>query len=290
MTVLRRRARSPFIYLLLAVATVALLLGERSDAMVILAVVVVNSIIGSFQEGRAARSIEALRALASVKARVRRDGGERILDARELVPGDVLLLAAGNAITADARVIDAIAFDVAEAALTGESVPVSKTTASVAETAPLADRRSMVYSGTHVTGGRATAVVVATGLHTEVGRIARLTAEAEEPATPGSSRSCATRASFFARVHLLNWRSRRTPAVRLGSDSAVDQRHRTSARGERGGCPSWRFSSRCGIGCLADVERAVPTAEHVHEMHDDAIVRQRGESNGGGGSRSRCRC
>ncbi|MGZ9107168.1 MAG: cation-translocating P-type ATPase, partial [Rhodoplanes sp.] len=155
-----------------------------SDALVILAVVIVNSIIGSFQEGRAARSIEALRKLASVKARIRRDGEERILEARELVPGDVLLLAAGDAITADARVFDAAAFEVAEAALTGESVPVSKTTAPVADTALLADRRSMVYSGTHVTAGRATAVVVATGLNTEVGKIARLTAEAEEPPTP----------------------------------------------------------------------------------------------------------
>jgi len=179
-----RQFRSPLIYLLLAAATVAFLLGEQSDAMVILAVVIINSIIGSFQEGRAARSIEALRKLASVKARVRRDGEERMLEAKDLVPGDVLLLAAGDAITADARVLDAAAFEVAEAALTGESVPVPKTAAPVPESALLADRRSMVYSGTHVTAGRATAVVVATGLDTEVGTIARLTAEAEEPATP----------------------------------------------------------------------------------------------------------
>jgi Ca2+-transporting ATPase len=179
-----RQFRSPLIYLLLAAATVAFLLGEQSDAMVILAVFIINSIIGSFQEGRAARSIEALRKLASVKARVRRDGEERMLEARDLVPGDVLLLAAGDAITADARVLDAAAFEVAEDALTGESVPVPKTAAPVPESALLADRRSMVYSGTHVTAGRATAVVVATGLDTEVGAIARLTAEAEEPPTP----------------------------------------------------------------------------------------------------------
>ena len=127
-TLFLRQFRSPLIYLLLAVAAVAFLLGEQSDALVILAVVIVNSIVGSFQEGRAVRSIEALRKLASVKARIRRDGEERILEARELVPGDVLLLAAGDAITADARVFDAAAFEVAEAALTGESVPVSKTT------------------------------------------------------------------------------------------------------------------------------------------------------------------
>ena len=184
LTLFLRQFRSPLIYLLLAVAAVAFLLGEQSDALVILAVVIVNSIIGSFQEGRAARSIEALRKLASVKARIKRDGEERILEARELVPGDVLLLAAGDAITADARVFDAAAFEVAEAALTGESLPVSKTAAPVADTALLADRRSMVYSGTHVTAGRATAVVVATGLNTEVGKIASLTAEAEEPPTP----------------------------------------------------------------------------------------------------------
>jgi len=179
-----RQFRSPLIYLLLAVATVALLLGEQSDALVILTVVILNSIIGSFQEGRAARSIDALRKLALLKARVRRDGEERMLEARDLVRGDVLLLAAGDAITADARVLDAAAFEVAEAALTGESLPVPKTAAPVPASALLADRRSMVYSGTHVTAGRATAVVVATGLGTEVGTIARLTAEAEEPPTP----------------------------------------------------------------------------------------------------------
>ena len=179
-----RQFRSPLIYLLLAAATIALLLGERSDGLVILIVVFLNSMLGSFHEGRAARSIEALRRLARVKARVRRDGEERTLEASELVPGDVLLLAAGDAITADARVLDAAAFEVAEAALTGESVPVSKAAAAVAESALLADRRSMVYSGTHVTAGRASAVVVATGRGTEVGTIARLTAEAEEPPTP----------------------------------------------------------------------------------------------------------
>ncbi len=148
MTLVLRQFGSPLIYLLLEVATVAFLLGEQSDALVILAVVIVNSIIGSFQEGRAARSIEALRKLASLRARIRRDGEERILEARELVPGDVLPLAAGDAITADARVFDAAAFEVAEVALTGEWVPVSKTTAPVADTPLLADRRSMVYSGT----------------------------------------------------------------------------------------------------------------------------------------------
>lgn len=179
-----RQFRSPLIYMLLVVAAVAFLLGERSDVVVILAVVFLNSIIGSFQEGRAARSIEALRKLSSVKAHVRRDGEEKMLEASELVPGDVLLLTAGDAVTADARLLDAAAFEVAEAALTGESLPIPKSPDPVTEGALLADRRSMVYSGTHVNAGRATAVVVATGLETEVGDIARLTAGAEEPPTP----------------------------------------------------------------------------------------------------------
>jgi Ca2+-transporting ATPase len=115
---------------------------------------------------------------------VLREGAEREIAARELVPGDVLLLAAGDAVGADARLLDAAQLQVAEAALTGESVPVAKQAAALPEGTGLADRRNMVYSGTHVTAGRARALVVATGVHTEIGRIAGLTAAATEPPTP----------------------------------------------------------------------------------------------------------
>jgi magnesium-transporting ATPase (P-type) len=179
-----RQFKSPLIYILFVAAVLAVALGHRGDALVILAVVLVNALIGTFQEGRAERSMAALRRLSALRVRVLREGSEQSVEARELVPGDVVLLAAGDAVAADARLIDAAQLQVAEAALTGESVPVAKFTSALPEATGLADRHGMVYSGTHVAAGRARAVVVATGTHTEVGRIAGLTENAEEPKTP----------------------------------------------------------------------------------------------------------
>jgi len=176
--------RSPLIYLLIAAAVIALALGHRSDAVVILAVVLLNAIIGGFQEGRAERSLEALRKLATHKARVIRSGQERVIEARDVVPGDILLLDLGDAVAADARLLHGAALQIAEAALTGESLPVVKDMLPLAPDTPLADRRNMVYAGTHVTAGRARAVVVATGLATEIGHIAVLAGSAEQPQTP----------------------------------------------------------------------------------------------------------
>lgn len=175
---------SPLIYLLLGVGALAFLLGEVSDAVVILVAVLLNAVIGAFQEGRAERSLAALRKLAGVQTRVVRQGREEVLDARAVVPGDVLLLAAGDAVAADARLVEAAALQVAESALTGESLPVDKDPAALPHDTLLAERACMVFAGTHVTGGRARAVVVATGLATEIGRIASLAAEAVEPRTP----------------------------------------------------------------------------------------------------------
>ena len=179
-----RQFKSPLIYILFIAAVLAVALGHHGDAMVILAVVLVNALIGSFQEGRAERSMAALRKLSSVHVRTLRDGAEHVVEAITLVPGDIVLLAAGDAVAADARLIEEAQLQVAEAALTGESVPVSKSVTAVPEATGLADRHCMIYSGTHVTAGRARAVVVATGVHTEVGRIAGLTERAEEPKTP----------------------------------------------------------------------------------------------------------
>ena len=166
--------KSPLIYLLFGAAAIALALGEIKDAIVIFVVVVMNAVIGAYQEGRAEQALAALRRMSTQKARVVRTGREEVIDARDLVPGDVLLLAAGDAVTADARLIDGAALQIAEAALTGESVPISKTTGAVAAESVLADRTNMVYAGTHVTAGRARAVVVATGTATEIGHIAAL--------------------------------------------------------------------------------------------------------------------
>jgi magnesium-transporting ATPase (P-type) len=152
-----RQFKSPLIYILFVAAVLAVALGHHGDAGVILAVVLVNALIGSFQEGRAERSMAALRRLSALRVRVLRDGGELVLEARELVPGDTVLLAAGDAVAADARLVEAAQLQVAEAALTGESVPVSKSVAALPEATGLADRHCMVYSGTHVTAGRARA-------------------------------------------------------------------------------------------------------------------------------------
>jgi len=175
---------SPLIYILLVAAGIALFMGHAGDSIVILVVVLINAVIGSIQEGRAEHSMTALRKLSSLKVRVIRDGREAILAARDLVPGDIILLAAGDAVGADARLLEAAALEATEAALTGESLPVLKNTAEVPEDAALGDRKNMIYSGTQLTAGRGRAVVVATGLQTEVGKIARMTATARDPRTP----------------------------------------------------------------------------------------------------------
>ncbi len=176
--------KSPLIYLLFAAAGLALAFGHTSDAAVIAVVVILNAIVGGFQEGRAEKSLAALRRLATHRARVIRAGVEQVIEAREVVPGDILLLEAGDAVAADARLLRGAALQIAEAALTGESVPVSKNRLPLAADTPLADRQNLVFAGTHVTAGRARAVVVATGLETEVGRIASLSESAVEEPTP----------------------------------------------------------------------------------------------------------
>ena len=184
LVVFLRQFASPLIYLLLVAAAVSLAIGERNDALVILAVLGVNAVIGAFQEGRAERSMAALRRLAAPRARVVRDGAEETVEARLVVPGDLLVLAAGDAVAADARVVDAAGLLVSEAALTGESLPVRKGPAPVAADAAVPERASVVFAGTHVASGRGRAVVVATGAGTELGEVARLAAEAPEPRTP----------------------------------------------------------------------------------------------------------
>ena len=176
--------KSPLIYLLFVAAGLALAFGHTSDSAVIASVVVLNALVGAVQEGRAERSLAALRRLATHKARVVRAGAEQVIETCEVVPGDILLLEAGDAVAADARLLHGAALQIAEAALTGESVPVTKHLLPLAVDTPLADRRNLVYAGTHVTAGRARAVVVATGLATEVGHIAELSASAAEEPTP----------------------------------------------------------------------------------------------------------
>lgn len=179
-----RQFLSPLIYVLFAAAALAAGMGHWGDAVVILGVLMANALIGTYQEGRAERSMAALRKLSTLQARVIRDGCELAVAARDLVPGDILVFVAGDAVVADARLLEASALAAAEATLTGESVPVSKAIASLPVATGLADRHNMVFSGTYITAGRARAMVTATGVHTEVGGIARLTEGAEEAKTP----------------------------------------------------------------------------------------------------------
>lgn len=182
--VLLRQFTSPLIYILFVAAVIAYAMGHHADAVVILVVVILNAVIGTVQEGRAERSMEALRRLSTLQVRVLRGGREEHIEAQDLVPGDVVLLAAGDAVGADARLLVAAAFEAAEAALTGESLPVAKHPEPLPEDTSLADRRDMVYCGTHIAAGRGRAVIVATGLSTEVGKVAQLTGSAEDSKTP----------------------------------------------------------------------------------------------------------
>jgi P-type Ca2+ transporter type 2C len=176
--------RSLLVLILLAAAVLAGVVGDIKDAVVIFIVVLLNATLGFIQEHRAENALAALKNMLAPSARVRRDGSVGLVDAGDLVPGDILLLEAGDRVPADARVLLAHAAEVAEAALTGESQPVAKTPETVEEKSDLAERCGMVFMNTVVTRGRIEAVVVATGMATEMGRLAGLLAEATESATP----------------------------------------------------------------------------------------------------------
>ena len=177
--------RSLVVLLLLAAAIIAGWLGERVEALVILAALLLNAGIGFFTEWRARVSLAKLRALAVPHALVRRAGCVARIPAAEIVPGDLLVLEAGAHVPADARLVRASRLRTAEAALTGESAPVDKTVdARLTTRTSLADRSTMVYLGTTVVAGNGLAVVTATGLATELGRIGQLVALAGERVTP----------------------------------------------------------------------------------------------------------
>ncbi len=172
------------IYVLLGAAGVTALLGHGVDTAVILGVVFINALIDFLQEGKAEKSLDAIRNMLSLHAMVMRDGRRQEIDATDLVPGDVVLLASGDKVPADLRLIEMRSLRIEEAALTGESEPVEKSPEPVAEDAPIGDRTGMAYSGTLVVFGQGRGVVVATGDATEIGRIGRMLAEVESVETP----------------------------------------------------------------------------------------------------------
>ncbi|MBU1126060.1 HAD-IC family P-type ATPase [Patescibacteria group bacterium] len=175
---------SPLVFILLAAAAVSFFLNEWLDFSVITIAVLLNSILGFVEEYRADRSLQALKKYLPVQVKVRRDGSQQIIPAMDLVPGDVMLLSAGDKITADGRIIEEQVFEVKEAALTGESAPVKKQVDAIGRKAAIGDRKSMVFAGTIVNEGRAEVVVVSTGLDTEIGKIAKLVLSVEDDKTP----------------------------------------------------------------------------------------------------------
>ena len=172
------------VYLLLFAAAMSFWFQEYLDAIAILLVILINAVIGFWMELQAQRSMNALRKLASVPAKVFRDGKLIEISSEEVVPGDVLFLEAGDMITADARIIQATQLSVNEASLTGEAMPVEKQDNELQEETPLAERSNMLHKGTYVTNGNAKALVTATGMQTELGKIAHLVKSAGQSATP----------------------------------------------------------------------------------------------------------
>lgn len=176
--------KSVLIVVLIAAALLAAAVGDVTDGVVILVVVIINAFLGFYQEFQAEQSLAALKKMLALQAEVRRDGQNRNLPVEQLVPGDIVILDAGDKIPADGRIIAAHALEVDESSLTGESIPVAKQIQALSENSPLAERSNMVYMNNAVTRGRAEMVVAATGMDTEISRLAALLAQAEDGETP----------------------------------------------------------------------------------------------------------
>ena len=193
---LREKAREPlwkkflnqfkdFLVLILLVASViSLAVGEVADSLVIIAIVVLNAALGVFQEAKAEKALEALKKMSAPTSKVVRDGGISTIPSRELVPGDIILLDAGDYIPADVRILESFNLKAQEASLTGESVPVEKECAVVVAEAPLAERHNLGFMSTVVTYGRGKAVAVGTAMNTEIGKIAAMLQTVTEDSTP----------------------------------------------------------------------------------------------------------
>jgi Ca2+-transporting ATPase len=193
--ILVHQFRSPLIYILLLAAGVTIIIGEHLDALVIAAVLALNATVGFVQERQAERSVRALMQLVAPRARVVRDGIDRVIDGVGVVAGDLVLLESGARVPADIRLIGTTALAIDESLLTGESMPATKSTAAAPQDAGLADRPSIAFSGTVVSSGRGRGYVVATGVETELGRISESVRHEGERDTPLQRRM-----SRFARV------------------------------------------------------------------------------------------
>ncbi len=172
------------VWILIAAVIISMFLGDYLEGIVIIIILVINAIIGFIQEYRAEKAIKALKKLAGLKAKVIRGGQRREIDAAYIVPGDTIILETGDKVPADSRLVEAASMETMESSLTGESTPVAKETAVLKHHAIIAEQKNMVFSGTILTKGRGKAIVVKTGMKTEIGNIAKMIEETEEEETP----------------------------------------------------------------------------------------------------------
>lgn len=182
--ILARQFTSALIVILVIAAAIAAAIGELGDAVTILAIVILNGALGFIQEWRAEQAIAALKAMLSPKATALRNGAHAVLPAQDLVPGDVVTVEAGDQVPADLRLFETVDFRLDEAVLTGESIPVAKSVEPVPAGTPLPGQRCVAFMGTTAVNGSARGIVTATGMDTEIGRIAALTQSVEEEVTP----------------------------------------------------------------------------------------------------------
>jgi Ca2+-transporting ATPase len=173
-----------FVIMLLIATAISFALQETTDAITIAAIVILNAVVGFVQEYRSEKAMEAMRKLTAPKARLMRNGKEVMVPAKEVVPGDIVLLESGDRVPADCRLMEVVELRTDEAVLTGESTQVDKQTAPVREDAPVADRRNMLFTATHVTYGRGKALVTSTGMQTEFGKIAEMVQAVQTEETP----------------------------------------------------------------------------------------------------------
>jgi len=184
LAILLSQIKSPLVYVLIAAGLISVFLNHATDALVIFLVVIVNTFFGFWQENKASKAVTYLKKIVKQEAKVMRNGREIKIDASELVPGDVIFLRAGNKVPADARLIDTEDLQAMEATLTGESTPSRKNIKRLQPGTSLADRENMVYMGTLIVRGIGRAVVCATGVKTEIGKITKMIREAKEEKTP----------------------------------------------------------------------------------------------------------
>ena len=177
--------KDTMILILIVASVISFFMGEEIDAIIILAIVVLNAILGVVQEDRAEKALEALKEMSAPLAKVRRNGVETVIGSSEVVVGDLLILEAGDRVAADVRLLKSSSCQIQESSLTGESVPVDKFADSIVnEISPLGDRRNMAYASSNVTYGRAVGYVIGVGMNTEVGKIATMLSATENEATP----------------------------------------------------------------------------------------------------------